>query len=253
MQFCDILHLADTANSNMTTGVNIQQGTADTEIFALKSSDVDHGMTNFSETDNFADFRKNAALGGLHMRALMDETGGANVLRIEGFSHDDGNTTKSSSGRATIELAAARMNGVSRQGLQADSNIFGITNGATGASRFLFDLEGTFHADVASTTYDDYCDIELLRGVLAETVPCYRERFGQDMMYNLCDYTDMKLIGKDSVHWEQRDCGKLEQRAMINFTSLAMLHHSTIIQLADRFNTRLDGIETQLKALTEGK
>jgi hypothetical protein len=40
---------------------------------------------------------------------------------------------------------------------------------------------------------------------------------------------------------------------MVNFTTLAMLHHSTIIQMADRFNDRLDGIETQLKALTEGK
>jgi len=32
-----------------------------------------------------------------------------------------------------------------------------------------------------------------------------------------------------------------------------MLHHSTIIQLADRLNDRIDGIETQLQALSEGK
>jgi hypothetical protein len=40
---------------------------------------------------------------------------------------------------------------------------------------------------------------------------------------------------------------------MVNTTSMMMLHHSTIIQMADRFNARMDGLETQLKALSEGK
>jgi hypothetical protein len=124
-------------------------------------------------------------------------------------------------------------------------------------TRFIFDAEGTAHADVGTATYDDYCDVELLRGMLAETVPGYKDNyidtFGQNMMYNLQWYEDNKLIGKNSTHWETRPCGKVQQRAMINFTGLTMLHHSTIIQLADRLNDRIDGIETQLKALTEGK
>jgi len=32
-----------------------------------------------------------------------------------------------------------------------------------------------------------------------------------------------------------------------------MLHHSTIIQMNDQLTARIDGLETQLKALSEGK
>jgi hypothetical protein len=79
------------------------------------------------------------------------------------------------------------------------------------------------------------------------------DKFGQDLMYNQQWYEDNKLIGKCSIHYETRSCGKVEQRAMVNMTGLTMLHHSTIIQLADQVNARLDNVETQLKALSEGK
>ena len=72
-------------------------------------------------------------------------------------------------------------------------------------------------------------------------------------MYNQQWYEDNKILGRCSIHYETRECGRVQQRAMINFTGLTMLHHSTIIQLADRLYDRIDGIETQLKALTEGK
>ena len=55
------------------------------------------------------------------------------------------------------------------------------------------------------------------------------------------------------MNWQTREDGRIQLRGMVNFTQLSMLHHSTIIQMADKFNTRLDGIETQLKALSEGK
>ena len=96
----------------------------------------------------------------------------------------------------------------------------------------------------------------MLRGFLGQTVDGYKEnyqdRFGKDLMYNLCFYEENKLIGKDSIWWETRPCGKVEQRAMVNFTGLTMLHHSTIIQLADRVDARLTAIENKI-ALQGGK
>ena len=71
-------------------------------------------------------------------------------------------------------------------------------------------------------------------------------------MYSLPWYEENKLIGKDSIHWEERACGRMQQKAMINFTGLTMLHHSTIIQLADRVDARLTALETQI-ALQGGK
>ena len=113
------------------------------------------------------------------------------------------------------------------------------------------------HGDLATAVFDDYCDLELLRGFLATTCDKYKqnyvEKFGQDLMYNQQWYEDNKIIGKCSIHYETPECGRVQQRAMINFTGLTMLHHSTIIQVADRLNDRIDGIETQLKALSEGK
>ena len=124
-----------------------------------------------------------------------------------------------------------------------------------GTSRFIFDVEGTAHADVAFTdaAYDDYCDVELVRGLMGAVVPEYQTRFGKEVQYGREWYEDNKLLGRCSIHQETRECGHTQTRAMINFTGLTMLHHSTIIQLADQVNARLDGIETQLKALTEGK
>jgi len=136
----------------------------------------------------------------------------------------------------------------------ADANLFSIAG--NNSVRHIFDVEGTAHHDVGTATYDDYCDVELLRGLLATTCDRYKDnyinKFGQDLMYNQKWYEDNKLLGKCSIHYETRECGRVQQRAMINFTGLTMLHHSTIIQMADRFSARLDGLETQLKALQGG-
>ena len=130
-------------------------------------------------------------------------------------------------------------------------------DGTNNYTRFLWDAEGSAHAEVEWTTYDDYCDIELLRGVHGAMTPCYapnyKKTFGQDMVYNLEKYAELGLVGENSMHWETREDGRVQLRGMVNTTSMMMLHHSTIIQMADRFNARLDGLETQLKALSEGK
>jgi hypothetical protein len=130
-------------------------------------------------------------------------------------------------------------------------------DGVNNYTRFLWDAEGSAHAEIEWTQFDDYCDIELLRGVHGAMTPnyalTYKETFGQDMVYNLEKYEDLGLVGKNSMHWETREDGRVQLRGMVNTTSMMMLHHSTIIQMADRFSARLDGIETQLKALSEGK
>ena len=119
-------------------------------------------------------------------------------------------------------------------------------------TRFIWDTEGSAFADVEWTTYDDYCDIELLRGVHGALTPDYKTSFGRDMVYNVGSYEELGILGANSIWEEDRDDGRHQLRGMVNFTNLAMLHHSTIIQLADNLNARIDGIETQLKALQGG-
>ena len=252
------VYINDNANGKMASGLTINQLAQDDEILALKSSDVCHGVTTRAEPDTFGYFQKTGAgNGGLGMTGITNYSGYAVVL--SGITDGD-NTTKGTGGVGQVMVQALKKGsgGCATTTISAgsDANLFVIQAGGSTA-RFIFDAEGTAHADVGTATYDDYCDVELLRGMLATTCDQYRQnymdRFGTDLMYNQQWYEDNKIIGKDSIHYETRECGRVQQRAMINFTGLTMLHHSTIIQLADRLNDRIDGIETQLQALSEGK
>ena len=248
------VYIKETANGNMGLGLTINQDGYDNEIFALKSSDVAHGVTCRAETDTYGYIAKTGgANGGLGITGLTEYSGYGIVL--SGITCGD-NTTKGTGGFGQVMVQALKKSGSTTASAGSDANLFVIQAGGSTA-RFIFDAEGTAHADVGTATYDDYCDVELLRGMLATTCDQYRQnymdRFGTDLMYNQQWYEDNKIIGKDSIHYETRECGRVQQRAMINFTGLTMLHHSTIIQLADRLNDRIDGIETQLQALSEGK
>jgi hypothetical protein len=242
-----------TAVGGMNTGISICQGECDDTIFTLKSSDVDHGITGTAETDSYLTFKKQcSSSGGVEMFGLSAAT---LAIGLHGIGTGQ-NTSKNTSGTGTIQLRSGKANGTAIASLGADGNLVSIHDHGVGV-RFIFDVEGTSHNDVGTATYDDYNDVELLRGFLATTCDKYKQnyqdRFGQDLMYNQQWYEDNKLIGKCSIHYETRECGKVQQFAMVNMTGLTMLHHSTIIQLADQVNARLDGLETQLKALTEGK
>jgi len=243
----------DTANAKMDRGITLQQTTSDNEIFALKSCDVAHGITGTAETDTYLAVKKyTATQGGFEMFGLSEQ---ATAIALHGLGTGE-NTGKSLTQPGTIILRAGKANGTAIQDLGSDGNLVSIHAHATGA-RFIFDVEGTAHADVGTATYDDYNDVELLRGFLATTCDQYKQkyqdRFGQDLMYNQQWYEDNKLIGKCSIHYETRECGRVQQRAMVNMTGLTMLHHSTIIQMNDQLTARIDGLETQLKALSEGK
>ena len=247
-----MVHVNDNANASMTTGVSINQGANDNHIFSLKSSDIAHGVTCDAETDVFFRMGKNDGPTGGALLSGFGESDIGMMIRATGVS--DTTTKAASGGTGYLTLRADKKSGTSTAAAGSDANLVSIRT--AGSFRFIFDAEGSAHADVGTATYDDYCDVEVLRGLLGQTVEGYKEsyqdRFGKDLMYNLPFYEENKLIGKNSIHWEERDCGRIQQRAMINFTGLTMLHHSTIIQLADRVDARLTALENQI-ALQGGK
>jgi hypothetical protein len=253
-----ILFLNSTVNTRVTIGVSLDQGANDNEILAVQSSDVGHTMLNTANASTFGSMRKfESCAGGLRISGYQDAHGSAITgLDLAGFVQNCPDTAKTTGARGVVSVSTNKHANCSSGPLsQTDSNMLVIRD--EGTSRFIFDVEGSAYSNVEWTTYDDYCDIELLRGVHGAMTPCYaptyKETFGRDMVYNVEKYEDLKLVGKDSMHWETREDGRIQLRGMVNFTGLTMLHHSTILQMADRFNARLDGLETQLKALTEGK
>ena len=240
--------VGDNDPGNGTVLLRVCQGANDDDIMSFGSSDVAHGMTTEVHTDTFGVFKKRSATtGGQEIRGYGESEEG---LYLSGrvVSTD---TTKNTSADAPLALDARLKSGSGTDEVASNGNL--VTIKTTDTTRFIFDKEGSGHADIEFTTYDDYNDIELMRGVHGALVPCFTKQFGRDMVYNICQYQEMGLIGRCSVHWENHDDGTPQLRGMVNMTKLSMLHHSTIIQLADNLNARIDGIETQLKVLTEGK
>jgi len=151
-----------TANSNMGTGISICQGACDDQILALKSSDVSTGLTSLPTTidvevdDYFAISKMSATEGGVKLSAMGESTA-CRVFVVHAYAGAD-DTAKSTSGVGAIQFEAVRHNGSNgNAAFTANSNIFAIraTDNGTSTTRYLFDVEGSAHADVEWTTYSD--------------------------------------------------------------------------------------------------
>ena len=100
----------DTSNGNMTTGLTINQGAADNEALAIKSSDVAHGITSIAETDTYYSVVKvDAATGGGSFIGLSSGTTG---IVIEGL-HVTDTTTKTTAGLGAVVIIGGLKSGTS--------------------------------------------------------------------------------------------------------------------------------------------
>jgi len=236
------MYINETANSLMTQGFTINQGANDDEILDFKSSDVAHGITNSAETDTFGLFKKwSGANGGLRMEGLADGTSASAIAILSTSTGED--TTKTTSGVGGLYLDGRKANGVNTQALGTDANIVVIrTNGTT---RFIFDVEGSAHADVEWVAYAKENDFQLIKDIEATLVP---EMFGEAVQYKESDLERLGLFGKGSIRKEPN--GKM--RGMMNSTRMLMLHHGTLNKVVDAFNlyeTRINQLESQVQKL----
>lgn len=230
----------DTANAQMTAGLTINQATNDDEILAFKSSDVAHGITDKAETDTYGLIQKLVgANGGLVIAGFTDSgPGTSNIpgLHLVGYGQTD-NTTKTTGGAANIQMYASNKSGTGEAAVGADGNLVTIEN--AGTVRFIFDAEGSGHADVEWVAYEHHDDIALMADIERHLLA----REDEAKTYRRKALEKMKIIGKDSWHFEN---GK--PRAMVNFTKLAMLHHGALLQAGER----IMALESKVNALTEG-
>ena len=225
------------SNANMTQGLTINQEANDNEILALKSSDVAHGVTGKTQTDTYGLFQKFAAAGGLQIGSYTP----SNVSMFFQSVVTAVDTTKSTSGVGAFMVQGALKSGTGITALSADANIvaFGLDGGTT---RFLFDTEGSGHADVEWTTFDQHDDIALLHDIEATLVP---DTFGAAMKYDADALTKVGILGKDSLHSEKPGT----TRGMINFTKLSMLHHGAIRQVHQQLQDVKEFYQDKIAAL----
>ena len=243
--FDSIIYVNDTSDANLTTGIVINQGGADNHIVSLKSSDVAHGMTANLETDTYGSVDKaTAATGGLRITGWA---GGTTGLFLRGI-HTTDNTTKSTAATGAVILQGGLKAAADHSNCGADANLVVIRNHAT--ARFIFDAEGSGHADVEWVAFAGHDDLALVNDMERELVA--RETGGQTERRHSLEV--LGVIGRDSWHLENG-----RPRAMVNFTKLAMLHHGALMQVGERFTileqalmARISGLERQVLALQGG-
>lgn len=225
-----MLLLGDTSNASMTVGLTLNQGAADDEILALKSSDVAHGIAG-TETDTYGAFKKaDGSSGGLSIVGWSEVTAGA-VVQLQAIgATGSGDTTKSTAGLGYLSFSAFENNG----NIGADENIAVFRNSNT--TRFILDADGDSHQDVGTawTNFHGHDDIELLN-----TMSAHLTRKDDPLRVHFTDWLEsnreplerMKLVtfNDDGHHF-------------LNHSRLNMLNVGAILQLAQR----LGAIERQL-------
>lgn len=209
------------SNSFMTTGITINQGAADDEILALQSSDVAHGMTALANTTTYGVFKKaEATSGGLAVLGYKDADGTAALaLQISGQLGENADTTKSTSGRGIVEISASIKSGTGIGAVNTDGNVLVIR--PYGATRFIFDAEGSAHADVEWITFDAHDDVALLDKLESTMLA---QSFGGFVNQHR---DELQRLG--IAHFDERP-----GHAMVNWTRLSMLHTGAIRQLYAR-------------------
>ena len=154
--------IGDNANANQTIGLTINMGANDDEALALKSSDVGHGRTDYSETDTY-----------LHIKKVSNNSGGAQIVSNmedvnQGFvmslvsSGGQADTTKSGSGHGLVKIWSEEHNGSNGiANITANGNIFAVSGYIGGANTtvFLVDEDGDIHYDGSDAGAYDYAEM----------------------------------------------------------------------------------------------
>ena len=238
--------IGDTSNANqLGSGLTVSLGTNDDEAIALKATDFGgtsgdgsgHDMTGDTESDTFGTFKKsNNNQGGLRIGGYGSATRG---LQLVG-SHTTDVTSKDTDANSHVVIRAETRDGTGTTTPGSDANILTV-RGPGSTVRFIWDIEGSAHADVEWTTYDKEDDLGLVKDMEQELL--LREDEGQTERRKYLE--KVGIIGKNSWHME-----KGKQRAMINTTKLSMLHHGALIQVAEKLD-RLSEENKQLRQKLE--
>lgn len=217
--------IGTTANGSMSQGLTIDQNANDNEALTIMSTgDVDHGMTAIAGTSVYEHHKKvDAAAGGALIRGFRDADGtfsGAMVL--EGILGETASTVKSTTAGGVVEIRAQVKSGTGATMVGVDGNLLTIRNDIT--TRFIFDAEGSAHADIEWTTFDTFDDVAIIKDLEATLVPGV---FGKVVKHNKAFFQKIGIL--NDVREEN---GKM--RGMLNQTKLTMLLTGAISQLSDR-------------------
>ena len=164
--------------------LHLNQGTTDSVLFSVSSSDVTHGMTAQAPATTFGLIRQaNPDEGGLRLDGF---TSGKYGIRMRGFYHTD-DTAKSTSAIGGINLESYKRSGTDAGNPGTNANL--VVFYSSGSARFAFDTDGDLHLDAGGgagsadptsahsegilgyNVYDGEPDWQVARAIHASLVP----------------------------------------------------------------------------------
>lgn len=231
-------YINDSANANMTTGLTINQGAADNEIAACKSSDVGHALTVESEADTFGMWKKHhATQGGLRLTGFAATGANANAVAIFGMLTDAADTTHTAAGFGVVRVASFVNSAGSGSTVGANGNIFSIDN--NGSTKLIVDAEGNLFTDDTAAVYDAYDDPMLALTFEAHSGKKARvQRLWRDYsQYNKQSLIDAGILAPDGPHGE---------RGFVNMSALTRLNTGAVWQLGIKMR-QLEAAHRELK------
>lgn len=168
------VYVGDTANASMTQGLTLNQGAADNQILACKSSDTAHalltGGETTMETDDYLTFQKTSVSGGARI-AVVDADGTNPVVAYLTAFGGLADTTDTTASTATITVQTGEHNGANALiATPANANAL-VIRCATGAGTFATRLllkgdDGELHlGNTTLVALDAEDDVMAVRGL----------------------------------------------------------------------------------------
>ena len=228
-----VVFINDTANAQQTIGVTINLGATGSEALCMKQGGVAHAITDISETDTFGYLKQYSTdVGGLRIEGLTEQTVG---LLMSGYAVTE-TTTKTTAADANFILQGNLRSGAGPTATThgADANLVCIKN--RGTTRFIFDAEGSAHADVEWVAFQGHDDIELLTN-LEKEVEKGKRVVGGPVSSKRRELQDLGLIAPDGLDENQK-----ATRGLVNTTRLSMLQAGAVRQAHDVLDILLDDL-----------
>lgn len=217
--------IGDDANAKATAGLTINQGGADDEILAGKSSDVGHADTDDAEADTFFNIRKqHSTNGGLEINGFTDGAGNKAAVSIQGTHGAAADTTKSTAGVGIISATAYEVSGTARTNITADGNVFTVRcmRGGGVVTVFIVDEDGDIHYDGSDAGAYDAHDDGALAADLASVLSGRPE---QAKTYDVAALRELKLVNYGA---DGRTFVSAKQANMLSLGAIKQLHGEAV-------------------------
>jgi hypothetical protein len=251
----------DSSHANVPVGLCINQGAEDNFTLALKSSDLNTGLTsapfghNTDVDDYFTVQKASGTIGGVRMQIMAEDAALSSpwVVQVWGGTAD---TNKTSDARGLISFYATEHDGSNTiANVTADGNLFSVQGNVSGnLCRFLVDEDGQIYATANGHTgdisvgalADSYDDAQLLRAFdhaksADGAMGLIRDKWDEFIQYNEQDLIDAGVLG-----------ATLAEGGLLSVTGLQRLHNGAIWQgyvRQQEMQTRIESLEQKLLAL----